>query len=386
MYGKTSIILSRAGKNISYIRFVLLLAIILGRGGDSHAQSAVPRKAGADTLTICVCGDIMMHSGQIENARRSDGSHDFASCFRLVKDLIGKADISIANMEFPMAGEPFEGYPRFSAPDRIAEDVAAAGFDVLLTANNHIYDKGSKGAARTLEVYRELEAKHGIQIIGLTENQEDAEKRIPLKINEKGIRISLLNMTYGTNLGADLHWPKTTYISQKKTLKKALETAAGSDLILALPHWGTEYVLEHSESQENTALWLAQNGADIIIGAHPHVIQDMQVMDLGGRQVSVAYSLGNTLSNMSAKNTQLGLVAWVRIVRNGTDNIEIPPLEFTYIWCSRPGGYDDGYTIIPVSRFIGRREMWKGGWDYDKMMATLKRVMETTGIKDKDIL
>ena len=214
--------MSRAGINISYFRFALLLAIILGGGKSTHAQTEITHRDRKDTLTICVCGDIMMHAGQIANARRNDGSYDFTSCFRLVRDIIGSADISIANMEFTMAGEPFEGYPRFSAPDRIAEDVATAGFDVLLTANNHIFDKGSAGASRTLEVYRRVKAKHGIQIAGLIDNQANPESDIPLIINKKGIQIALLNMTYGTNLGADLHWPKTTYISQKATLKKAL--------------------------------------------------------------------------------------------------------------------------------------------------------------------
>lgn len=386
MYGKTRINLSRAGKNISYIRFSLLLAIIIGGGDYIHAQSADSFKSGPDTLTICVCGDIMMHSGQIVNARRGEGIYDFTPCFRLVRDLIESADISIANMEFPLAGEPYEGYPRFSAPDRIAEDVAATGFDVLMTANNHIFDKGSKGAARTMEIYRQLEAQYGIQIIGLAENQEKANSSNPLTIRRKGMEIALLNMTYGTNLGADLHWPKTIYISQKETLKRALERASGSDFTLALPHWGTEYVLAHSESQESTALWLAQNGADMIIGAHPHVIQDMQTLDLGDRKVCVAYSLGNMLSNMSAKNTQLGLMAWIRIIRDSEGNTRIPAPEYTYIWCSRPGGYDNGYTIIPVSSFIGKRDMWLGAWDYDKMMTTLERVMNATGIKDKDIL
>ncbi len=377
--------MSRAGINISYFRFAFLLAIILVGGKSTYAQTEITHRDRKDTLTICVCGDIMMHAGQIANARRNDGSYDFTSCFRLVRDIIGSADISIANMEFTMAGEPFEGYPRFSAPDRIAEDVATAGFDVLLTANNHIFDKGSAGASRTLEVYRRVKAKHGIQIAGLIDNQSNPESDIPLIINKKGIQVSLLNMTYGTNLGADLHWPKTTYISQKATLKKALEKAEDSDLTIALPHWGPEYVLEHSESQENTAVWLAENGADMIIGAHPHVIQDRQSIDLGDRQVSVTYSLGNTLSNMSAKNTQLGLMAWIRIAKDNTGNIEILPTEYTYIWCSRPGGYDNGYTIIPVSRFIGKRDMWLGAWDYDKMMTTLERVMNATEIKDKDI-
>ena len=377
--------MSRAGINISYFRFALLLAIILGGGKSTYAQTEITHRDRKDTLTICVCGDIMMHAGQIANARRNDGSYDFTSCFRFVRDIIGSADISIANMEFTMAGEPFEGYPRFSAPDRIAEDVATAGFDVLLTANNHIFDKGSAGASRTLEVYRRVKAKHGIQIAGLIDNQANPESDIPLIINKKGIQIALLNMTYGTNLGADLHWPKTTYISQKATLKKALEKAEYSDLTIALPHWGPEYVLEHSESQDNTAVWLAENGADMIIGAHPHVIQDRQSIDLGDRQVSVTYSLGNTLSNMSAKNTQLGLMAWIRIAKDNTGNIEILPMEFTYIWCSRPGGFDNGYTIIPVNRFIGKKDLWKGGWDYDKMMTTLERVMNATEIKDKDI-
>lgn len=386
MCDKTSIILSRAGKNISYIRLTFLLAIIFAGGKAVSARNAAAPLSREDTLSICVCGDIMMHAGQIENAQGSKGEYDFSSCFRYIRDIVGNADISIANMEFPMAGEPFTGYPEFSAPDRIAEDVASAGFDVMLAANNHIFDKGSAGAARTLMVYRRLKEEHGIDMTGLAENQEDAERINPLEIRMKGMQVALLNMTYGTNRGADLHWPKTTYISQKETLKKALDRAVGSDLVLALPHWGTEYVLEHSEHQESTATWLAENGADMIIGAHPHVIQDMQVMNLGDRKVSVAYSLGNVLSNMSAKNTQLGLIAWIRLTKDSMGNVEVLPLEFTYIWCSRPGGYDNGYTIIPVSRFIGRKEMWKGGWDYDKMMTTLERVMDATGIKDKDIL
>ena len=386
MYDKTSIILSRVHKSTLFIRLALLLAIITAGGKLTYAQNAVSPLFKPDTLTICIFGDIMMHAGQIENARLSDGTHDFSASFRHIRDIIENADISIANMEFPMAGEPFTGYPEFSAPDRIAEDVSAAGFDVLLAANNHIFDKGSTGAARTLEAYRKMKEKYGILVTGLAGNQDELTKVNPLKIRKKGIQIALLNMTYGTNRGADLHWPKTLYINQKESLKKAFERAGEADLTLALPHWGTEYILEHSESQESTALWLAENGADMIIGTHPHVIQDMQTLELGDRKVSVAYSLGNALSNMSAKNTQMGIIAWIRMARNHLGNVEVLPMEFTYIWCSRPGGYDTGYTIIPVSRFIGRRELWKGAWDYDKMMTTLERVTASTGIKDKDIL
>ena len=112
----------------------------------------------------------------------------------------------------------------------------------------------------------------------------------------------------------------------------------------------------------------------MIIGAHPHVIQDMQVMNLGDRKVSVAYSLGNVLSNMSAKNTQLGLIAWIRLTRDSMGNVEVLPLEFTYIWCSRPGGYNSRYTVLPVEEFIGTRDCWHGPWEYDKMMQTRQRI------------
>lgn len=377
--------MSSAGKIIYMTGIMLLLAVSTAGRHPACAQEDVPYLFRPDTLTICVCGDIMMHTGQIENARMKNGGYDFSDCFRHIRELVGKADISIANMEFPIAGEPHTGYPEFSAPERIAEDVAEAGFDVLLTANNHIFDKGSKGAAMTAETYARLKRSSDVLMTGLAVSQEDLERTTPLKIRMKGFQIALLNMTYGTNRGADLHWPKTNYIGQSQAVETALGRAAGSDFVLALPHWGTEYVLEHSENQKTTALWLAEKGADMIIGAHPHVIQDTETLSLEGKEIEVVYSLGNTLSNMSAKNTQMGLMAWIRIVRNKMGDTKILPVEFTYIWCSRPGGFDDGYTILPVGRFIGRKELWKGTWDYDKMMATLERIMNATGIKDKDI-
>ena len=159
-----------------------------------------------------------------------------------------------------------------------------------------------------------------------------------------------------------------------------------ADITVALPHWGTEYVLTHSSGQEETAEWLADNGADIIIGTHPHVIQDFQTLPVremdGAKEVPVAYSLGNAVSNMSAKNTQLELMATLKVVREGNGDIRMLPLEFTYLWCSRPGGYNDSYTVIPVADFVGRRDEWKNGWDYDRMMETYRHVSGITGIKD----
>lgn len=350
-----------------------------GYGWDRMWGSAAPLFV-QDTLEICFMGDVMMHSAQIDNARRKDGSYDFSTYFQHIEDRISKADLAIANMEFTLGGEPYSGYPCFSAPDALADYCADCGFDLFLCANNHIFDTGSKGAERTLERYRELEISKGIKFTGLAGNETEYSRNFPLMIRRKGISLALVNFTYGTNIGGSAKWPKVNYEADKRAISEALSKAmeADCDYAVALPHWGQEYKLQHSDSQEKTAKWLISEGTDMIIGAHPHVVQDMQMIEGS----PVVYSLGNAVSNMSAANTQIELMATVRIARHGNGDLEMLPLEFTYLWCSRPGGYCSSYTVLPIKDYIGRRAEWQGYWDYDKMVSSYRRVMEETGIKD----
>ena len=320
-------------------------------------------------------GDVMMHSAQIEKADVGDGSYDFSSYFRLLEDTIGSADIAVANMEFTLSGKPYSGYPCFSAPDSYAQYLADVGFDVFLAANNHIFDKGGSGAGRTAEIYGTMEEKGLIRLTGLASDQESRDRSTPLLIRRKGIRLAFVNFTYGTNCGSGTHWPRTNYIGEEQMLKAALEKAeAEADITVALPHWGNEYELIHSQAQERKAEWLAANGADVIIGAHPHVVQDTGAIN----GVPVIYSLGNAVSNMSAANTQLELMVTLRVTVDGNGDIRMLPLEETWLWCSRPGGFSDDYTVIPVEKFIGKKDQWHGKWDYDKMMSTYERVRKTT--------
>ena len=331
-----------------------------------------------DTLTIRIFGDIMMHSAQISNARNEDGEFDFSPYFGLMEDKISEADIAIANLEFTLAGEPYTGYPCFSAPDTLASYLADCGFDVFLTANNHIFDKGTKGALRTLGIYRRLQETRGIRFTGTADDENSLNLGTPLMLRRKGILIALLNLTYGTNLGLGTVWPKTNRMTDKETVREAFSKAEenDADFIIALPHWGTEYRLKHSEEQEKYARWLVENGADFIIGAHPHVVQDTSLID----EVPVAYSLGNAVSNMSAANTQLELMATIRIVRHHNGDLRSLPVELEYLWCSRPGGFNGKYTVIPVAEYIGRKSEWQNPADYDKMISTYERVRKETGI------
>ena len=325
-----------------------------------------------DTITICILGDIMMHGKQIENTRRQDDSHDFSSFFSLIGNDISQADLAIGNMEFTLGGKPYSGYPCFSAPDGFETYLAECGFDVFLAANNHIFDKGASGAERTLEKYRILQQTNGIRFTGLAGSQEELEQTTPLMVMARGVRIALINFTYGTNQACGKHWPRTNYLNSTQNLTEAFRKAEErqADIVIALPHWGTEYVLQHSDEQERLARLMVENGADAIIGAHPHVVQDRQ--DING--VTVAYSLGNAVSNMSATNTQLEMMATLKIVRYSNGDIEMLEPSFKYLWCSLPGGYNDSYTVIPIEDFIGKRDQWHGKWDYDKMVNTYNRI------------
>ena len=330
-----------------------------------------------DTLSIRIFGDIMMHTKQIETAEINDSTYDFSSYFSLISDEIADADLAVANMEFTLAGKPYTGYPCFSAPDSFGKYLADCGFDIFLAANNHILDKGSAGASRTISRYELLEESHGIRYTGIAKDLDGLHKNTPLIILAKGIKVAIINFTYGTNLGNQAQWPKVNYMRERSLISKAIIRAKeeNADLILVMPHWGTEYQLRHSKEQEDMAGWLIEQGADMIIGTHPHVVQDMVKKD----NATVAYSLGNAISNMSAPNTQIGLILTVNIIREHDGDIVIPDPEIAFTWCSRPGGYNDSYTIIPIRKYIGRKDLWKGEWDYDKMITSYKRVMESTG-------
>ncbi|MBR2128978.1 MAG: CapA family protein [Bacteroidales bacterium] len=347
---------------------------IMMKNAWKNAITRSPDLYRADTLSLCFLGDVMMHAQQITVAE-NNGSYDFSSYFELIKDRISEADLAIANMEFTLGGKPYTGYPCFSAPDSFADYLADVGFDIFLAANNHIFDKGSKGAARTAEIYRRLGEEKGVLFTGVAGSEEERKANTPLMVLRKGIRIGFINMTYGTNLGRDEIWPKTNYIGERTFLEDAFRQAQkkGADLIVALPHWGPEYVLKHSCTQEETATWLVDCGADLILGAHPHVVQDTSVV----KGVPVAYSLGNAVSNMSAPNTQLELMVTLKIARHRNGDIEALPPELTWLWCSRPGGFGRNYTVIPIEEYTGRQDEWTGAWDYDKMMTTYDRVKTT---------
>lgn len=355
----------------------ILGAAALGNISIRTPQPPSPQKTliHPDTATVCILGDMMMHSAQIVEG-------GWRESLRLIQPLLEDATVSIANMEFTLGGRPYSGYPCFSAPEDYAFMAADCGIDVFLTANNHITDRGAAGLRRTLDIYGRMHDSLGIFTTGCDSLAE------PLFIRADNIRIGIVNATYGTNSGTA--GTPVNLLGDRQRLLRAVKTSDSlADFTIVLPHWGEEYRLRHNILQENTARELAEAGADIIVGAHPHVVQDTAAVHIAcaakrdadstevrmpqGRKVPVIYSLGNALSNMSATNTQLELMARLTIVRDpwGT---RLVSTELIWLWCSRPGGFDSHYTVIPVEDYLDRRELWATPYDYDKMVSTYRRV------------
>lgn len=362
-------------RNIT-IAFFLLCTANLGAQDFSFLFKGFPRPEDRkDTITLRFIGDVMLHTKQIETARQKDGSFDFTTFLEGIRPDLENADLAVANMEFTLAGAPYTGYPGFSSPDSYADYAADCGIDVFLTANNHILDKGPKGLSRTLGYYGEMEQSRGILYTG-SANPKDSSRN-PLYVIVKGAKIAIINFTYGTNCGGETADGAKVFRMDEAKIKSAIQRAkrAYSDLIIVCPHWGTEYDLKHSATQEKWARMIAEAGADVIIGAHPHVVQDKAVISTSdGRCVPVYYSLGNAVSNMSATNTQLELMVTVRLLRNYYGECTLDEVSHDFLWCSRPGYLTSSYKTIKVSDYIGRRSEWKMPYGYDKMISTLKRI------------
>lgn len=330
-----------------------------------------PLRTGKDTVTVRLIGDVMMHSKQLP--------YQYESFLELVSEPLKKADIAVANMEFPLGGEPYAGYPAFSCPDTYPWIVGEqCGLDLFLMANNHVLDRGSAGLSRTFKIYDSILDSLGTHFTGASRNRTEESETYPEILTRKGIKIAFINFTYGTNMGGSADWPKVNRMNEQgvdDAFSRAKEQ--GADFIVALPHWGNEYQLKHSRTQEYWAEHMVQQGADVIVGAHPHVVQD--TTHIAG--VPVIYSMGNAVSNMSATNTRLELMVTLRFTHdNRTGEKKMLEPEIDFMWCTLPGMLRDTYSTILIKDWTSRRSEWSNPGDFDNMMQTLGRVRSATGI------
>ncbi len=295
-------------------------------------------------LSLLIAGDLMQHMPQIKSAKQSDGSYDYEECFAGIKAEVERADIAIANFETTLAGQPYSGYPQFSAPDDFLSTVQSAGFDIMLTANNHCVDTRRKGLERTLNMMDSLGMAH----LGTYRTLDERQEHYPFLLEKNGLRIVLLNFTYDTN---GIPVPQPCHVNLMDTLEIAADLDKARqmkpDAIIALPHWGIEYQTLPSKEQREMAAWLLSHGVDHIIGGHPHVAQPLELRN-DGRNL-VAWSMGNLVSNQSKPNTYGGYMVRLDITKSGLQTT-LSDCYYTLYWVSRPpdNGYRHTYRILPI--------------------------------------
>jgi poly-gamma-glutamate synthesis protein (capsule biosynthesis protein) len=303
------------------------------------------------TATLCFVGDLMCHSTQFNYAKVGTDTFDFTGVYREVKQYLSVADLTIGNLETVIAGnnKGYSGYPYFNAPDDFIYALKDAGFDLLITANNHALDQGWEGVKRTKEVMSE----YNIHNTGTFLSQEDRDSiRI---FNISSIKIAILAYSENTN-GLPIPKGKDFVINLideeliKKDINKAREKNA--DIVLVHLHYGPEYNREPSDYQKEIVNKIIELGADIIVGGHPHVIQPFDFFQTRNTKLDsgfVAYSLGNFISNQRWRYSDAGVIINLEISKNIlTDSIYIKEVNYLPTWVFR-GQTDFGreYIVLP---------------------------------------
>lgn len=299
-------------------------------------------------ISLLFAGDVMGHMPQINSAYdSSSGKYDFNPVFSLVKQNISKVDIAIANLETTLAGVPYSGYPQFSAPDSLATALKNAGFDILITANNHCLDRGSQGLERTVTMLDSLK----ILRTGTFINDSLRNIEYPLFVNIKGVNLAFLNYTYGTN-GIPVRKPNVVNFIDTAQIRKDINKAKAlkADYIITTIHWGIEYQNKENAEQRNIANFLLKTGSDLIIGSHPHVVQPVEkrYLTTDSSQFNiVVYSLGNYVSNQRDRYKDGGIMFNVKLKK--TDKVRIVDYSYTPAWVFK-GMIENKlqYKIIPV--------------------------------------
>jgi len=323
----------------------LLFAMLIFYGSFGFAQND-------STIRLVFIGDVMGHVPQIQSAFDSaTGLYNYTDVFSEFKGLLTKADYAIANLEVTLGGEPYTGYPQFSSPDALVDGLMATGVNVLVTANNHSVDRGGQGIRRTIDV---LAAKN-LLFTGTFLDSADRALRNPLLLSKNGIRLALLNYTYGTN---GIPVPSPYLVNLIDTLSMAIDISKtqslGVDDIVVFIHWGNEYERLPNKQQQTLAKWLQGKGVRIIIGSHPHVVQPAELILSDNDFRMVVYSLGNFVSNQRRRYCDGGIITLVDFQKRN-NKLDVARVGYLPVWVDTY--FMNGkrkFKVLPVGMYEGK--------------------------------
>ncbi len=257
-------------------------------------------------------GDNLIHSPIFKQSHLGGDEYDFLPKYADVADMIKRADIAFINQETPMCGSEYgyHNYPQFNTPQQMGRDLVTLGFDVISFANNHMNDQGSVAFEKMIDFTDTLDA----MTVGLYRDEDDYDN---IRVLEKdGVRIAFLAYTYGINIRQSSSATAVIPIYNDEVLTKHITYAKDiSDIVIVSMHWGNENKYTVTESQEETAQLIADLGADVILGHHPHVVQKVEwLTGESGNSTLCYYSLGNGINNQDYLKNMVGVTASFDIV------------------------------------------------------------------------
>lgn len=302
-------------------------------------------------VSFLAAGDNLIHGLIYYSGDQGDGSYSFDRMYERVSDEISSADIAYLNQETICGGTQLglQSYPTFNSPYEILDSVAAAGFDWISTSSNHSMDVGEEGILSQLSHLEELP-----QLIQTGTNASADEAKEYKVIEKNGVKIGLLSYTYGLN-GFALPDGKeylVNLIDEDRIREDMKALNQISDVQVVSMHWGVEYQFEENEEQRALAQLLSDEGADVIIGTHPHVLQPMEVLKgEEGNEILVIYSLGNFVSAQDVNSRMLGGMAkWTLVYHPSDKSVSFKNICFEpTVMYFDPSGTD--VQVYPLSEY-----------------------------------
>lgn len=300
-------------------------------------------------VKMIMVGDALIHDRLYNTVRNEDGSYDFKPTIQYIKPIITKYDLKYYNQETILGGAElgYSSYPQFNSPNEVGDAFLDAGFNLVSLATNHTMDKGERGVLNSVNYWK---SKKNVVYSGQWSSWDERNEVHVYDIN--GISYAFFSYTTWTN---GLETPKgKEYLNNVYSDEKAANDISKIrdlvDVVIVAMHWGTEYSLDVSSSQEYIANYLAGLGVDLIIGSHPHVVEPVEYINNG--KTFVIYSLGNFLSAQYGIDRLTGLMVEVTIKKvvdvDGTItvSIESPKAELTY---TQTNDYTK-YRVYPYSK------------------------------------
>ncbi|NCB32506.1 MAG: CapA family protein [Erysipelotrichia bacterium] len=362
------------GKHLKkWVLAVIVLAVLAAagaagwnlfvQGGSSKPAAAVtvtatPEAAATPeptpevhSMSLFMAGDGLIHGTVWMDAQQIDGSYDFHSIMENMGTVSSGYDLVYYNQETILGGTELglSGYPTFNSPQGFGDTMVDLGFNLVSTANNHSLDQGETGIERSTAYWKKQNETKGTVMAGTYDSQTDHDA---LPVYEKnGITYCFLSWTYGCNgltAPEGKEYLVNVYSDHVEELLDQIRRAREqADAVLVAMHWGTEYDDEANEEQKALAQQMADAGAAVIIGCHPHVIQPIEYLNNGSS--IVYYSLGNMVSAQDQLPRLIGMIGGVTITKttaNGETSIAVSDARADLIYT-----YYENFTNFKVIPF-----------------------------------